>query len=271
METKFNMSLDQAKEILSLNTNFTEKEFRTNYKKLIMNIHPDVLGDINPIARKLLEDEAKRVNIAKGVIESYLKGKQSDYNVNRNNRNYRSENNNTHEQQKRQREYEEQQKRQREYEEQQKRQREYEEQQKRQREHQRTHEKYQDRHKVHMLNRAMILYYTVLFFIGLGVYLLNENGYSLTSLGLHIFISLFIIPIFILVILIITRRIEIPSSILTVYYILWFLSAILISYLLNKNEYSLTKLGRVTFGICLLVLLIIFIFNKDIEDKKYAR
>lgn len=251
METKFNMSLDQAKEILSLNTNFTEKEFRTNYKKLIMNIHPDVLGDINPIARKLLEDEAKRVNIAKGVIESYLKGKQSDYNVNRNNRNYRSENNNTHEQQKRQREYEEQ--------------------QKRQREHQRTQEKYQDRHKVHMLNRAMILYYTVLFFIGLGVYLLNENGYSLTSLGLHIFISLFIIPIFILVILIITRRIEIPSSILTVYYILWFLSAILISYLLNKNEYSLTKLGRVTFGICLLVLLIIFIFNKDIEDKKYAR
>jgi len=251
METKFNMSLEQAKEILSLNTNFTEKEFRTNYKKLIMNIHPDVLGDINPIARKLLEDEAKRVNIAKGVIESYLKGKQSDYNVNRNNRNYRSENNNTHEQEKRQREYEEQ--------------------QRKQREHQRTQEKYQDRHKMHMLNRTMILYYTVLFLIGLGVYLLNENGYSLTGLGLHIFISLFIIPIFILVILIITRRIEIPSSILTVYYILWFLSAILISYLLNKNEYSLTKLGRVTFGICLLVLLIIFIFNKDIEDKKYAR
>ncbi len=101
--------------------------------------------------------------------------------------------------------------------------------------------------------------------------MLNENGYNLTSLGLHIFIGLFIIPIFTLVILIITKKIEIPSSILTFYYILWFLSAILISYLLNKNEYNLTKLGRVAFGICLSVLLIIFIFNKDIEDKKYVR
>gem|GEM_PF-1883241 len=228
------MSLEQAREILRLNTNFTEKEFRGNYKKLIMNIHPDVLGDINSIARKLLEDESKIVNIAKGVIESYLKGKQSDCNVNRNNRNYRSENNNTHEQQERQREYEEQQR------------------------------KYQDKHKVHMLNRAVMLYYTVLFSIGLGIYLLNKNGYNLTCLGLHIFIGLFIIPIFTLVILIITKRIEISSSILTFYYTLWFLSAILISYLLKKNEYNLTKLGRVAFGTCLLVLLIIFIFNKDI-------
>lgn len=40
-----------------------------------MNIHPDVLGDINQATCKLLEYEAKRVNIAKKVVESYLKVK----------------------------------------------------------------------------------------------------------------------------------------------------------------------------------------------------
>jgi len=34
-----------------------------------MNIHPDVLGDINTIVRKLLKDEEKK------VVESYLKVK----------------------------------------------------------------------------------------------------------------------------------------------------------------------------------------------------
>ncbi len=56
-----------------------------------MNIHPDILGNINPTTRKLLENEAERVNIAKGVIESYLKGKHLDYDVNISNNNYRSE------------------------------------------------------------------------------------------------------------------------------------------------------------------------------------
>ena len=72
MGKKFDINLEQAMELLSLETDFTEKEFKTNYRKLIMSIHPDALGDINPIARKILEEEAKRTNIAKGIIESFL-------------------------------------------------------------------------------------------------------------------------------------------------------------------------------------------------------
>ena len=91
MGTKFDISLEQAMELLNLRVGFTQKEFKSNYKKLMMNIHPDTLGNLNPITRKIIEEEARRVNIAKGIIESFLKGTFSEYNINKNNNHYKKD------------------------------------------------------------------------------------------------------------------------------------------------------------------------------------
>ena len=117
MGIKFDINLEQAMELLSLKTGFTETEFKFNYKKIIMGIHPDTLGNINPLARKVLENEVSRVNIAKAVIESFLKGEYSHYNINKNSSYYNRESssNNTHEQQKEEREHQQQKRRVREY------------------------------------------------------------------------------------------------------------------------------------------------------------
>lgn len=78
-------------ELLNLNIGFTQKEFKSNYKKLMMNIYPDTLGNLNPITRKIIEEEAKKVNIAKSVIESFLKGTFSEYDINTNNNHYKKD------------------------------------------------------------------------------------------------------------------------------------------------------------------------------------
>jgi hypothetical protein len=102
---KFDISLAEAMELLNLKNGFTEEDFRVNYRNLIKNIHPDTLGSLNESSRKIIEDEVKRVNIAKGIIESFLKQKNSDNNTNQNSGYY----NNTEDQQRREREKKQQQ------------------------------------------------------------------------------------------------------------------------------------------------------------------
>lgn len=89
MEKKFGINLEQAMEILSLNTKFTEKEFKSSYRKLIMSIHPDTLGKINPIVRKILEREVRKINVAKEVIESFVKQEYSNCSTNKNSSYYK--------------------------------------------------------------------------------------------------------------------------------------------------------------------------------------
>ena len=74
---KFDINLEQAMELLKLKPGFTKEEFKVNYRNLMKNIHPDTLGNINETARKIIEDEVKRVNIAKEVIDSFLKERRS--------------------------------------------------------------------------------------------------------------------------------------------------------------------------------------------------
>jgi curved DNA-binding protein CbpA len=131
MGVRFDINLEQAMDLLSLKNGFTEKEFRENYRKLIRNIHPDTLGNINPIARKVLEDEAKRVNMAKGIIESFLKEKQSNKNTAQNS-GYSK--NNYEEQQRKETQNQEKQRKERENQEQQRKERENQEQQRKERE-----------------------------------------------------------------------------------------------------------------------------------------
>lgn len=72
MENKSNMNLQQAMQLLNLKTGFTEEEFKRKYRKLMMSIHPDAI-DANDVTRDFLEEKAKDVNIAKGIIEKFLK------------------------------------------------------------------------------------------------------------------------------------------------------------------------------------------------------
>jgi cation transport ATPase len=88
---KFDINLEQAMELLNLKPGFTEAEFKAKYRDLIKNIHPDTLGNINEIARNIIEDEVKRVNIAKGVIESFLKENEYEEEQEKGQENYKKD------------------------------------------------------------------------------------------------------------------------------------------------------------------------------------
>ncbi|WP_055669436.1 J domain-containing protein [Desnuesiella massiliensis] len=129
---KFDINLEQAMELLNLKPGFTENEFKINYRNLMKNIHPDTLGDINEAARKIIEDEVKRVNIAKGIIESFLMKQSSDIN----NEDKQKREREQQDRQRREKERQEHQRREREQQEQQRREKERQEQQRREREQQ---------------------------------------------------------------------------------------------------------------------------------------
>jgi len=157
METKFDITLEQAMELLNLKAGFTENEFKSNYKKLIREIHPDTIRNLNPTARKIIEDEAKRVNIAKGIIESFLKKEYSDYSENQNSNYYKrnSTSYNNEEQQRKDREYQQQQRKEREYKERERKEREYKEQQRKEREYEEQQKK--ERKKISIVISLIVL------------------------------------------------------------------------------------------------------------------
>ena len=78
------MTLEKALEILNLDTNFTEEELKKQYHKLALENHPDYNKSADA------EENMKRINEAKEVLEKYLKNKNS---YNNNKTNYKSRTN----------------------------------------------------------------------------------------------------------------------------------------------------------------------------------
>ena len=79
------MTLEKALEILNLDINFTEEELKKQYHKLALENHPDYNKSADA------EENMKRINEAKEVLEKHLKNKNSynnnrtDYTANKNN------------------------------------------------------------------------------------------------------------------------------------------------------------------------------------------
>ena len=81
------MTLEKALEILNLDINFTEEELKKQYHKLALENHPDYNKSADA------EENMKRINEAKEVLEKYLKNKNS-YNNNNNRTDYTTNKNN---------------------------------------------------------------------------------------------------------------------------------------------------------------------------------
>lgn len=257
MPGKFDMTVEEAMKLLNLNKGFTENEFKSNYKEIMRNIHPDTLGSLNDVAYKILEDRAKDVNTAKQVIQAFINTNCTSEKNTYSKTNNKSNDFHQEEDDKERREKDYQEKNNTEN----------------RSKKQSYQEEYKDEHKEKIFSGKLKSVYTLWVITIILVYpLLKICGYKLTDSGQTVFMIYLIIPISIFTIIknqkYKSNKARDTSSLVKFIYILWFLTSISVYPLLNINGYKLNGLGQIVFISYLVIPIIIFVFVKIIKSEK---
>lgn len=257
MPEKFDMTIEEAMKLLNLNKGFTENEFKSNYKEIMRNIHPDTLGGLNNVAFKILEDRAKDVNTAKQVIQAFI---NTNYTSEKNT--YSKTNNKSNDFQQKENDEESKEK-------------DYQEQNNTENrsKKQSYQEEYKEEHKEKIFYGKLKVVYTLWFITIILAYpLLKISSYKLTNLGQTAFMVYLIIPISIFTIIknqkYKNNKTRSTNILVRFIYIFWFLTSISVYPLLNVNGYKLNDLGQIVFISYLAIPIIIFVFIKIIKSQK---